>query len=575
MKEILQKFSIKNLKIGFKILLLVFLGVFGMILIGSSGYRSLKRASADIDNMYNRKLSAIRLLGNEVNYMRMIQVRIVKHILDPQDEEINKSIDAAITSFDETWPQYSKLANLVPEVAAKLPKTESDWDTFKKGIYASRKLADENKQDEAWTYYKSVEAGITQELLHDLTELQQMADDNASILNKEIKETNKKESMFILLCIAACLTTLITLSFFIVRAITKSLKEMMYNIDSMKEGDFRITENTNTRGDEFGHVANAIYDMKKSLNTLMRDVNSSAEQLAASSEELSASSDQSAQTSNMVAESTQGVIDSVMQQHNAVGESSKSVETMQSSVNMIKKQSDTVANNSKAAANHALKGNEAIIESVNQIKLVEEIVENTSKLVNKLGQRSIEIGEIVDAITSISAETNLLALNAAIEASHAGEYGKGFNVVADEVRNLANESANSAKQIAEIISAIQEDTRLVVESMNEGKDAVIKGSEKVQNLTHVFGDITKLVNDVSIEISEVSTSINLMADNMNTIEESVSSIQDYGNNVSTEMQNVSVATQQQSATAQELAAASESLASLAQEQQIALSNFQF
>ena len=171
--------SLKNVRMSFKMFIIVLVAVLGMAVLAFSGYRAMKQADADLDNMYNRKLTAVRLLGDEVNYMRMIQVRIVKHILDPSDQEIKQSIGAAMDSYEKTWPEYKRLGSMLPEVAAMMPESEQRWDTFKKGVLEAEKLAESGDRDAAWQYYKGVEAGPTQELLKQLLQLQKIANDNA------------------------------------------------------------------------------------------------------------------------------------------------------------------------------------------------------------------------------------------------------------------------------------------------------------------------------------------------------------------------------------------------------------
>ena len=112
---------------------------------------------------------------------------------------------------------------------------------------------------------------------------------------------------------------------------------------------------------------------------------------------------------------------------------------------------------------------------------------------DKLGERSQEIGAIVDAISDLAGQTNLLALNAAIEAARAGEQGRGFAVVAEEVRKLAEESHSAAQKISMLINDIQTDTGKAVESMNEGRDIVVQGAHSVDELRHVFHEIQDIV----------------------------------------------------------------------------------
>ena len=566
---------LKDVRIGAKILVLVVIGILGMAILGFSGYRAMSQAGDDLDNMYSRKLKATRMLGDEINYMRMIQVRIVKHILDPKDAQINASIDEAMKSYETKWPEYKALGMRADKAAAEIPNTEKKWAEYKNGIQEARRLADAGKTQEAWTYYKGVEAGVTQELLKSLVALQKVADDNADALNEEIVERNASTMTAMIVTTLLCFVVLMGVAFFIVRDIMTNLDRMVMECKRMKDGDFRLNGNYEPRGDELGQMEAAMQDMRKSLNKLMRNVSESAEQLAASSEELTASAGQAAQAATQVAQSATEVVESVEHQQQSVMDSNEAVQSAEASVEEIRQKSDQVEVNSNAAATRAEKGNQAIDDSVRQIKEVEETVTASARMVDRLGERSKEIGEIVDTMTGIAEQTNLLALNASIEAARAGEHGRGFTVVAGEVGKLAQESKESAEKIAKIIKEIQGDTEEAVLSMRSGREAVVEGAQSVESLRTMFEEINQLVVGVSGEITQVTESINAMADATNDIASEMNDINSYSGKVASEMQAVSAATEEQSASAEEIAAASEALAKLAQDQQEALSKFRF
>ncbi len=566
---------LKDIRIGAKILVLVVIGIMGMAILSFSGYRAMSQASDDIDNMYSRKLKATRMLGDEINYMRMIQVRIVKHILDPKDAQINASIDEAMKSYETKWPEYKALGMRADKAAAEIPNTEKKWAEYKNGIQEARKLAEAGKTQEAWVYYKGVEAGVTQELLKSLVALQKVADDNADALNAEIVERNASTMTAMIVTTLLCFVVLLGIAFFIVRDIMINLDKMVRECNRMKDGDFRLNGSYEPRGDELGQMEAAMQDMRKTLNKLMRHVSESAEQLAASSEELTASAGQAAQAATQVAQSATEVVESVEHQQKSVMDSNEAVQSAEASVEEIRQKSDQVEANSNAAAARAEKGNQAIDDSVRQIKDVEETVTASARMVDRLGERSKEIGEIVDTMTGIAEQTNLLALNASIEAARAGEHGRGFTVVAGEVGKLAQESKESAEKIAKIIKEIQGDTEEAVLSMRTGREAVVEGAQSVESLRTMFEEINQLVVGVSGEISHVTESINDMADATNDIASEMNDINSFSGKVASEMQAVSAATEEQSASAEEIAAASEALAKLAQDQQAALSSFRF
>jgi methyl-accepting chemotaxis protein len=206
---------------------------------------------------------------------------------------------------------------------------------------------------------------------------------------------------------------------------------------------------------------------------------------------------------------------------------------------------------------------------------VEEIVNDSAATVDKLGQSSQEIGQIVETISGIAEQTNLLALNAAIEAARAGEHGRGFAVVADEVRKLAEASQTAAQQITSLIAGIQKDTSDAVNSMKKGSTAVREGTSSVEQLRDAFQAIRNASNIVVESAQRMIGDLQTVAADASTIGEKSASISSKGRQVAEEMESVSAASEEQSASAGEIASASKALAELAQTLQNPLHKFQY
>jgi methyl-accepting chemotaxis protein len=327
------------------------------------------------------------------------------------------------------------------------------------------------------------------------------------------------------------------------------------------------------RNDEFGEMSKAFAVLNKTMNALIKQIANSAEQVASASEELTASADQSALVSSQVADSITDVAHSSHKQVEAVQETSAVVEELSASLQEVAANATLSADKAIEATETAKEGSKKVDNAVNQMNLIEKAVNNSAEVVSKLGERSKQIGTIVDTISGIAGQTNLLALNAAIEAARAGEQGRGFAVVAEEVRKLAEQSQEAAKQIAELIGEIQTDTDEAVVTMNEGTKEVTTGTEVVINAGQSFIAIAKLVETVAGETKGIASTINDMASGTEKIVGSVQEIDTMSKNVSDEAQNVSAATEEQTASMNEIATASQSLATMAQELQTAIHKF--
>ena len=265
----------------------------------------------------------------------------------------------------------------------------------------------------------------------------------------------------------------------------------------------------------------------------------------------------------------------VVEQQSAVDSSMTAIKRAADSVESIRQRAGNVAEQSTTAFHYAEAGGKTIESTVQQIQSAESTVQDSAAIVDKLGARSQEIGQIVEAISNIAEQTNLLALNAAIEAARAGEHGRGFAVVAEEVRKLAEQSAEAANKISALISSIQSDTQDAVDSMQTGRKAVAEGAQSVASLQEAFRQIQHLVEAVTQEANSMADAVQVVAKDTEHISNEVDTIAHQGNRVSDEMQTVSAATEQQSASASEIATASSALSKLATELQVSLGKFKF
>ena len=375
--------------------------------------------------------------------------------------------------------------------------------------------------------------------------------------------------------IAVLITLLLVcfVAFTVSNQIARPLQTMVKVCHELAAGDFRDKPRRLERNDEIGQLANAMASMRTRLREVLKKVNESAEQVAASSEELTASAEQSAQAVTQVAESVNGVAEGAQKQSAAVNAAAKVVEQISGGIEQAAASSSRVAEHSGRAAEKAKEGDTSVEQAINQMGHIEQTVNNSAQVVAKLGDRSKEIGQIVDTISGIAGQTNLLALNAAIEAARAGEQGRGFAVVAEEVRKLAEQSQDAAKQIAELISGIQGETDKAVAAMTEGTHEVKIGTEVVTTAGRAFGEIAALVMNVSDQVKEISTAINHVAGGSQQIVASIQTIDAHSKTAVDEAQMVSAATEEQTASMEEIASASQSLAKLAQELQEAVSLF--
>ena len=567
-----------NIKVMYKIAILALIGLIAMVIIGSTGYHYLGMADESLDGLYSIELQSIRHIGEERVARRKIQVDVLELIRAKDAADVQKNKQDLIKdyqAYEKNWSEYEAVGQKDSAAAPLLPGVQEAWQQYRQHSEKIAELMEQGQTVEANAYYNAQYLKAFNVLRDRALELQKVADDNAERIYHE-NDVNMSKAISIMLGVTVvAIIILVLASIWNAREITKPLEHMMLLCQRLRDGDYRITPRTVNRGDEFGQMADVLAAMRDALNKLMHHVGSSTEQIASSSEELTASSMQSAQAATQVAQSVVDAANAVEEQQGATDSSTKSIEKISSSVERIRTEADKVAKDSADASQQAAAGNTEVDKSVQQIQDVEHTVIASADLVEKLGERSKEIGTIVDTIAGIAGQTNLLALNAAIEAARAGEAGRGFAVVAEEVRKLAEQSQTAAQQIAELIGDIQKDTAGAVDSMHQGRSAVAAGAQSVEGLREVFARIHDLVNGVSNQVEVMTKAIDVVTGDTENVTQNVMTIDGHGKKVAEEMQSVSAATEEQSASAEEIASASDALAKLAQEMQLSLRKFQY
>lgn len=361
-------------------------------------------------------------------------------------------------------------------------------------------------------------------------------------------------------------------AFFIGKSVSRPLQELATSAGKLAQGDLR-TEITAQGALEINQLSQALNQMQINFKQIIKNIVVTSEQVAASSEQLMAGAEQSAQAVDQVAHSITAVAGATEKQLSAVHDATSIVTNISSSIQHIAERANMVSITSAQTAVTAKDGDEAVNAAIEQMSHIENTVINSAQVVTNLGERSKEIGQIVDTIAGIAGQTNLLALNAAIEAARAGEQGRGFAVVADEVRKLAEQSHGAAKQIADLINNIQSETDKAVYAMNNGIQEVKIGTEVVNNAGQAFRKITTSGQEVSEQVREISASIQQIASGSQEIVTTMHNINNISKDTALQTQTVSAATEEQSASMEEISHSSQMLANMAEELQSAVHKF--
>ena len=346
--------------------------------------------------------------------------------------------------------------------------------------------------------------------------------------------------------------------------INMPLTKLIGSAKGLASGDLTTAVSVE-RDDEIGELAENFKIMSNNFKKIITDVNRMAQQVASSGQELCSGSEQSAVGTQEIAQSIVKVAEAVAEQSTLIDKAAESVAVISNSINTASDSAEKTLENVESSAVSAKNGYTSVKSAIGQMENIDTKINEAAETVLKLGTQSKQIGEIVSTISDIAGQTNLLALNAAIEAARAGEQGRGFAVVADEVRKLAEQSQVAAKHIADLIREIQTQTTKAVEFMETGTQEVKLGSQLVGDAGKTFSEIVTKVDKVTLDVKLVVAEIKKIVQERDSMVKLIDNLEVIGTKTSDQSQNVSATVEEQAATLEQLAAVSRSLSEMSQE----------
>ncbi len=479
---------ITRLLLGFGLLIALLIG------IGGSGIWNMVRMDREVENItshYQGVEYSQRVRAN-INQMRRFEKDIFLNIESPEKvAKYKKQYDETVERFNKRFEQLSKLESDAKEQAIIGEIKENSGSYLKgfNGVYDQIVRGEIKTKDAANQQMESFKPATHKTETLAVTLAEKYSKDAEEALR--MGSASRKTAMSLM---AVTLVVAIAVGLFICFAISRSIiapvNILTKQADKLAEGDLTVQIDCNST-DEIGQLACSFQRMSQSLRTTIAGIGQISSQVAAASTELQATAEQIATGAEEVASQT-----------NLVATSSEEMSATSSDIaHNCSFAADAVQNTTESARS----GAQVVQETIAGMNTIADRVRQASTTIAALGSRSDQIGEIVGTIEDIADQTNLLALNAAIEAARAGEQGRGFAVVADEVRALAERTTRATREISEMIKAIQRDTGDAVNAMEEGVKEVEKGAVSSHKSGQALEEILDRIHDVSLQINQIST----------------------------------------------------------------------
>lgn len=357
----------------------------------------------------------------------------------------------------------------------------------------------------------------------------------------------------------------ILVAYFFSKRLTTPIKLVVNFLKEMATSGGDLTKRLEISSkDEIGKLIFWFNSFVENLHGLISHIVSISEEVSASSEELSASGDQVGLMAEQVGLSIENVASGSEEQSAKIEDTVQSVDSLFQQIEEISKSSQEMSDYSNKVRDNIDQGKNSLDHSIQQIDNVKADTAQVADFIKYLGDTSNEIGNIIGIIHGIAAQTNLLALNAAIEAARAGESGRGFSVVADEIRELAEESSKATEEITDLIKKMRENVSQAVIKTNQTVDTVNSSVEAIEETKHTFSNINQVAQELRGFILKVLENAQEMKINSQQVEEAINQIAGVSQDFASNSEEVAASSEEQVAATKEIVSGAKQLAKMAE-----------
>ncbi|NWC74019.1 methyl-accepting chemotaxis protein [Pseudomonas sp. P7759] len=477
--------SLRNMNIAPRAFLgFAFIGAL-MLFLGVFALNQMSKIRGATEDITLSSVPSIRALDEFTQLTLRLRVLSYRLLTNREPEVQQKTLEAF-----ELRNQQIRAAQGIYEKLIESSEERSTYDEYVRLLGQYHQIEERMKSLSRANQVEELRALLNTELLSNSEQVNAVLTRLLDINNKMALATNKDAedqynmafNMVVSLLVIATLLTLL-FAWLLTRSITLPISQALEAAEEVAEGN--LTRPIKVDGnDEAGRLLAAMAKMQDKLRDTLQRIAGSATQLASAAEELNAVTDESAR--------------GLTQQNNEIEQAATAVNEMTSAVEEVARNAVSTSEASRNATTSAGDGRDLVQETVSAIERMSGDVQATATLIGDLANESRDIGKVLDVIRGLADQTNLLALNAAIEAARAGEAGRGFAVVADEVRALAHRTQQSTSEIERMIGSIQAGTEHAVDSMRNSTER----AESTLNIAKGAGMSLDTINTAIVEINE-------------------------------------------------------------------------
>ena len=517
--------SFKDLRVRTKLLSGFFVVALVALIIGIISITEMRDIAASDTLMYEKMTVPLAQLGDIQSDVQATAAQAYTLLLSSDLQEDGRSVEkinALQARIDTTLPEFEKtiIASNIREAFNAFVAARNAYTPKLRQCIA---MAAAGKKKEAYAYARADVAPIRAKMAATLQKLVELKKGRAEETARANSELAGHATWITLVVMSLGFLLPAVIGMFLAALLSRPIGTLAAKARTIASGDLTVQVNVESK-DEVGQLASAFAQMVESLRDTIAGVGESTSAVASASSEISSS------TEEMAA--------GAQEQTSQAAEVASAVEEMTKTIQENSKNTGNTAETAKQVKSAAEEGGRVVEETVAGMRRIADVVNRSADTVRTLGKSSNQIGEIISVIDDIADQTNLLALNAAIEAARAGEQGRGFAVVADEVRKLAERTTKATKEIAGMIRTIQADTAGAVTSMEEGTKEVNKGIGLADRAGTSLKDIVAMVQKLTDMVAQIAAASEEQSSASEQISKNVEAISSVTNQTASATQQI-------------------------------------